>query len=69
MIIYNGHLKEKVLIKAEKGEDKKKAKAREGKIIVVTYDLQAVLPAPRGNTSTFYYKSKNKSNNFTIYKL
>lgn len=48
------HLKEKVWTKAEKGNDKKNAKESEGKIIVLTYDLQPVQPAPRGDTSTFY---------------
>lgn len=45
---YDEHLKEKVLSRAEKEEDKMKAQESEGKIIVATYDLQAVLPAPRG---------------------
>lgn len=66
---YDKHLKEKVLSRAEKEEDKKKAKESEGKIIVATYDLQAVLPAPRGDTSTFYYKSKINSYNLTINEL
>lgn len=33
------------------------------------YDLQAVLPAPRGDLSVFYYKSKLNSYNFTVSQL
>lgn len=66
---YDDHLKEKVLSRIEKEEDKNKAKESEGKIIVATYDLQAVLPAPRGDISTFYYKSKINSYNLTINEL
>lgn len=66
---YDKHLREKVLSRAEEEEDKKKAKESEGKNIIATYDLQAVLPAPRGDTSTFYYKSKINSYNLTVTEL
>ncbi|XP_050519034.1 uncharacterized protein LOC126893129 [Diabrotica virgifera virgifera] len=66
---YDTHLREKVLSRAEKEEDKKRAVLSEGNIIVATYDLQAVLPAPRGNSSTFYYKSKINSYNLTVTEL
>ncbi|KAK4880967.1 hypothetical protein RN001_004286 [Aquatica leii] len=51
---YDKHLKDIVLSRVEKEENKKKAE-------VATYDLQAVLPTLRGDTSTFYYKSKINS--------
>lgn len=37
--------------------------------VVAVYDLQAVLPAPRGNVSVFFYKSKINSYNLTVSKL
>lgn len=45
---YDNHIKEKVLSRWEKEEDKKRAKECGRKIVVATFDLQAVLPASRG---------------------
>lgn len=63
---YEEHQKEKNLSRAEKNNDKEKANQN---YIVACYDLQAVLPAPRGDVSVFYYKSKINSYNFTISQL
>lgn len=52
---YETHQREKKLSRKEKDEDKKKSNTN---YIVSVYDLQAVLPAPRGDVSVFYYKSK-----------
>lgn len=41
----------------------------ERKMVVTTYDLQAVLPAPSGNTSEFYYKSQINSYNLIMNEL
>lgn len=64
---YDNHLKEKELSRIEKANDKKKAEDK-GSIIVAIYDLQAVMPCPRGDVSNFYYVSKLNTFNFTIYE-
>ncbi|KAL1490215.1 hypothetical protein ABEB36_012945 [Hypothenemus hampei] len=63
---YDLHQKEKELSRLEKQMDKEKIKEN---FIVACYDLQAVLPSPRGDTSIFYYKSKLNSFNFTICEM
>jgi hypothetical protein len=63
---YEIHQREKELSRKEKDEDKKKSNKN---FIVSVYDLQAILPAPRGEVSVFYYKSKLNSFNFTISEL
>lgn len=63
---YEQHQKEKQLSRQEKEADKVRANKR---VIVAVYDLQAVLPTPRGDVSVFYYKSKLNNYNFTISEL
>ncbi|KAK7600988.1 hypothetical protein V9T40_008429 [Parthenolecanium corni] len=63
---YETHQNEKTLSRSEKDQDK--AKINEN-FLVAVYDLQAVLPVPRGDVSVFYYKSKLNSYNFTISQL
>lgn len=57
---------EKQLSRKEKRSDKSRVSKT---IIVAVFDLQAVLPTPRGDVSLFYYKSKLNKYNFTIYEL
>lgn len=60
---YDAHHKEKQLSRQEKEEDK----AKITKLYqVACFDLQAVLPVPRGEVSSFYYKSKLSTYNFTV---
>jgi hypothetical protein len=59
---YNAHLQEKELSRQEKDVDKVKPN-------VACYDLQAVMPLPKGFVSSFYYKSKINCYNFTITDL
>ncbi|XP_030764271.1 uncharacterized protein LOC115888640 [Sitophilus oryzae] len=63
---YENHILEKDLSRKEKEDDKKQVK---NNFIVSCYDLQAVLPLPKGEVSTFYYKSKINAYNFTITEL
>ncbi|KAL7636965.1 UNVERIFIED_CONTAM: hypothetical protein RMT77_012723 [Armadillidium vulgare] len=63
LVLYENHLQEKDLSRIEKENDKKSTN------IVAVYDLQAVLPCPQGDTSTFYYVSKLNVFNFTIFQL
>lgn len=63
---YDLHLKEKYLARAEKESDKTKINDN---FIVCVYDLQAVMPCPRGEVSSFYYISKLNLLNFTITEL
>jgi hypothetical protein len=57
---------EKSLSRQEKSEDKNQIDRLHK---VVCFDLQAVLPTPRGEVSSFYYKSKLSTYNFTICEL
>lgn len=63
---YDSHLEEKDLVRKEKDFDKENSN---GKSITAVYDLQAVMPCPRGDVSNFYYISKLNVLNFTIYEL
>lgn len=65
---YETYQREKQLSRVEKNQDKKKAKTTKT-MKIATYDLQAVLPLPRGDVSVFYYKSKLNAYNFTICQL
>lgn len=65
---YEEHLNEKELSRIEKMKDKEEAEERESTIVAV-YDLQAVMPCPRGDVSNFYYVSKLNTLNFTIYQM
>lgn len=56
-------IKEKKLSRNEKHDDRFKI---DDKNKVLVFDLQAVLQSPRGDTSSFYYRSKLNSYNFTI---
>ena len=65
---YKKHLKDKELSREEKQKDVQEAKSEANKIVAV-YDLQAVLPTPCGEISSFYYKSKLGTYNFTVYDI
>ncbi|CAK1581384.1 unnamed protein product [Parnassius mnemosyne] len=64
--IYDQHLLEKQLSRQEKQCDKDNASETN---IIAVYDLQAVLPVPKGDVSVFYYKSKLNCFNFTVSNL
>jgi len=61
---YEEHLMEKDLSRTEKQLDKEKSN-----LILAVYDLQAVMPLPKGDVSIFYYRSKLNVLNFTIYDM
>lgn len=61
------HIQEKQLARKEKDMDKNMVSPEDR--IVCSYDLQAVIPLPNGNVSTFYYKSKLNVYNFTIFDI
>lgn len=63
---YEEHLMEKDLSRLEKEQDKNNLKDN---FEVVAYDLQAVLPCPKGDASGFYYTSKLSVYNLTFYNL
>lgn len=62
---YEIHLKEKELARREKEKDK----TRNDNTIIAVYDLQAVMPVPKGQISVFYYKSIINCFNFTVSDL
>lgn len=63
---YDLHLKEKSLARSEKDRDKQNIN---DDFVVCVYDLQAVMPCPQGEVSSFYYISKLNLLNLTITKL
>lgn len=63
---YDLHLIEKSLARSEKERDKQNIN---DDLVVCVYDLQAVMPCPQGEVSSFYYISKLNLLNFTITKL
>ncbi|KAK5647942.1 hypothetical protein RI129_002834 [Pyrocoelia pectoralis] len=54
VVAYNNHLNQKELSRQEKDTDKK----NQNGTYVAVYDLQAVMPVPKGLVSSFYYTSK-----------
>lgn len=65
-IEYMKHHEEKNLSRSEKDKDKK---CISDKFRVACFHLQAALPTPKGEVSTFHYKSKLSTYNFTICEL
>ena len=63
---YDSHETEKKLSRLEKEDDKSKIN---NLYQVACVDLQSVLPVPRGDVSSFYYKSCLSTYNFTISEL
>jgi len=65
---YQLHQDEKNLSRTEKANDKEKAKEMGSNIVLATFDLQAVMPVPTGQSSAFFYKSRLNCFNFTVSK-
>lgn len=63
---YQTHIAEKKLSRDEKNSDKSKINDL---FRVACFDLQAALPVPKGDVSSFYYKSRLNCYNFTICEL
>lgn len=63
---YEKHIEEKELSRKEKKEDRY---AIDENNICAVYDLEAILPAPNGRSSSLYYKTKMNCYNFTIAEL
>lgn len=61
---YNLHIEEKELSRQEKEVDKRSVDK-----VTAVFDLQAALPCPQGDSSSFYYVSKLNTYNLTIYEL
>lgn len=65
---YKEHQSEKELSRIIKSQDVDEAR-KNPSILVACYDLQAVLPTPCGEVSSFYYRSRLNTFNFTIYDI
>lgn len=65
---YEIHIRNKEMSRIEKSKDVRIAE-HDQTCIVAVYDLEAVLPTPCGEVSSFYYKSKLNSMNFTVYNI
>lgn len=66
---YDSHQLEKELSRKEKATDIELATSNKDTNAVYVFDLQAVIPLPCGNISSFYYKSKLNCLNFTAFDL
>lgn len=66
-LLQNLHLSEKNAVRLEKENDKQKA--IDGFQSTACFDLQAILIAPDGEVSSFYYKRRLATYNFTIYNM
>lgn len=66
---YDTHLQEKEMSRKEKDKDKELSMQENSSLLVCCYDLQAVIPLPCGEISTFFYKSKLNCINFTVYNI
>ncbi|XP_030759330.1 uncharacterized protein LOC115884790 [Sitophilus oryzae] len=60
---YKNHIEEKNLSREEKIKDKSKISPF---FQVACFDLEATLPTPNGQVSSFYYRSKLSTYNFTV---
>ncbi|XP_022818610.1 uncharacterized protein LOC111351076 isoform X1 [Spodoptera litura] len=63
---YTEHCRQKLLSRMEKKTDIELSRNRDSNEIVAIYDLQAVMPVPVGESSSFYYKSKLNCFNLTV---
>ncbi|XP_071051002.1 uncharacterized protein [Onthophagus taurus] len=63
---HNSHIEEKQLSREEKKTDKERSSSL---YQVACFDLQATLPTPNGQVSSFYYRSKLSTYNFTVADL
>lgn len=66
---YNLHQLEKEISRKEKADDIQYSSLHKDANVVYCFDLQAVIPLPCGNVSSFYYKSKLNCFNFTVFNL
>lgn len=67
--IYSSHLQRKEMARSSKEEDKKACQESDGKLLVLTVDVQAVKLAPVLKASAIYYKTKLCVHNYTVYNL
>ena len=65
---YDRHIENKNLSRKHKADDIARA-TENPSIIVACYDLQAVLPTPCGDISTYYFKCRLNCLNFTIFEI
>lgn len=65
---YDVHIKNKKKSREEKERDICMSR-KDSNTIVACFDLQAVLPTPSGDISTFYYKCRLNCFNFTIFEI
>lgn len=63
---YEEHIHEKNLSRLEKATDKENINEN---LIVSCFDMQAIMPVPKGDVSIFYYKSRLSTMNFTVTEL
>lgn len=67
-ISYDKHLSNKTIARQKKIDDKERA-LNDPKYCVAVFDLQKVLTSPQSEVSSFYYKRKYATYNFTIFDI
>lgn len=67
-ISYDKHLSNKTIARLNKNADKERA-LNDPKYFVAVFDLQKVLTSPQSEVSSFYYKRKYATYNFTIFDI
>ncbi|KAL4148290.1 hypothetical protein QTP88_002566 [Uroleucon formosanum] len=67
-ISYDKNLSNKTIARLNKNADKERA-LNDAKYCVAMFDLQKVLTSPRSEVSSFYYKRKYATYNFTIFDI
>ncbi|XP_031335082.1 uncharacterized protein LOC116164961 [Photinus pyralis] len=65
---YERHINNKIKSREEKARDVEKGK-QDSSFKIACFDLQAVLPTPCGDVSTFYYKCRLNCLNFTVFEI
>lgn len=67
-IEYDEHISNKILARERKNADKKRAE-NDSEFCIAVFDLEKVLQTPQSEVSSFYYKRKIATYNFTIYDI
>jgi len=67
-VSYDKHLSNKTIARLKKNVDKERA-INNPKYCVAVFDLQKVLTSPQSEVSSFYYKRKYATYNFTIFDI
>lgn len=66
--LYSEHVQNKTIARGKKNVDKERS-IKDKEFCVAVFDLEKVLNTPQGDVSSFYYKRKFATYNFTIFDI